>query len=506
MRWQTLQRLTWNGSRGLEGIFWESHEQSACSTCNSVLETSPEAATAETTAQRAPRCARCGSDPAAHAASSDYRLMLHMGQKHSGQRLLSESIGQLRHLDRGACVVCGAVRSRRCNRCSFCNSRTPLWELRVGDTFQDRQQPGHQDVARGSTSSDQQLLQSSQPEPPGEPLDDSPLPNCPIRNIVLTDRDKQLLSELRRASAVALPRCVVSRHATAWAESLEGGMSGHQSWALLCRYRCRLLLAEIPEGIDRNSELKQRLKRWESVQINALIGLVLGQQNSRPLRRTTGRSAAADGRTAWEASLCLDSPRIHQQSHEGIGRRCCAGFSAPPQELDHSPHSAELEHWNSTHQRGVCRGGPDRRGRRAIETGAERDEGAGTEQNRHRFAASRQTVAHECPGPTSARQEHLDAGAGQRRRLFRGLDILTIKWATGDLPEECRFLLNTQLMFLMKEKTRPRRRPDLLSQADDRDDMDFSAPRISRLSAPQLQAQLSRVADQTRLRRLKDTL
>ena len=70
----------------------------------------------------------------------------------------------------------------------------------------------------------------------------SPLPNCPIRNIVLTDRDKHLLSELRRASAMALPRCVVSRYATAWAESLEGAMSGHQSWVLLCRYRCRLLL------------------------------------------------------------------------------------------------------------------------------------------------------------------------------------------------------------------------------------------------------------------------
>ena len=61
------------------------------------------------------------------------------------------------------------------------------------------------------------------------------------------------------------------------------------------------------------------------------------------------------------------------------------------------------------------------------------------------------------PGPTGERQEHLDAivsfaGARQRRRLFRGLDILTIKWATGDVPEECRFLLKTQLMFLKKEK------------------------------------------------------
>ena len=61
------------------------------------------------------------------------------------------------------------------------------------------------------------------------------------------------------------------------------------------------------------------------------------------------------------------------------------------------------------------------------------------------------------PGPTSERQEHLDAivsfaGAGQRRRLFPGLDILTLKRATGDLPEECRFFPNTQLMFLKKEK------------------------------------------------------
>ena len=56
-----------------------------------------------------------------------------------------------------------------------------------------------------------------------------------------TERDKQLLAELRRASAMALPRCVVSRHATPFAESFEGAMSGHQSWAHLCRNRCRLL-------------------------------------------------------------------------------------------------------------------------------------------------------------------------------------------------------------------------------------------------------------------------
>ena len=48
--------------------------------------------------------------------------------------------------------------------------------------------------------------------------------------------------------------------------------------------------------------------------------------------------------------------------------------------------------------------------------------------------------------------------------------------------------------------------PGSASQDDDGDDTDFSAPRKSRLGAPQLQAQLSRQTDRTRLRRLKNTL
>ena len=172
--------------------------------------------------------------------------------------------------------------------------------------------------------------------------------------------------ELRWASAMALPRCAVSRYATAWEESLEGAVSGHQSWALLCRYRCRTLLAEIPKGVDRNYEMKHRLQLWESGQLSVLIGKDLGQQNSGPLR-----SAAADRRTAREASLCLDSPR-------------------------HSPHPTEPRHRNSSQQCGVRRHGANRLAWRALQTGAERDEEAGTEQNRHRFVAPRQIVANEC--------------------------------------------------------------------------------------------------------------
>ena len=38
--------------------------------------------------------------------------------------------------------------------------------------------------------------------------------------------------------------------------------------------------------------------------------------------------------------------------------------------------------------------------------------------------------------------------------MFRVFDILTVQWAAGDLPEDCRFFLGTQLMFLKKEPTK----------------------------------------------------
>ena len=48
--------------------------------------------------------------------------------------------------------------------------------------------------------------------------------------------------------------------------------------------------------------------------------------------------------------------------------------------------------------------------------------------------------------------------------------------------------------------------PGSASQEEDSDDMDFSAPRKSRINTPQLQAQLSRLTDRTRLRHMRDTL
>ena len=229
--------------------------------------------------------------------------------------------------------------------------------------------------------------------PPGEPLGVSPLPNRPIRDIALTKQNKQLLTELRRASVMPLPRCVVSRYATAWAESLEGAMSGHQSWALLCRCRCRLFLAErYPQELGAEttaSSVGNGANQRSDLQGPGSAEFWTASQNSK-------ECAVTDRRTAREGSVRFGSAWIHRQSHEVIGRWCCAGLGGLSQELDHSPHSAEFGHWNSSHQCGVCRGGPNRLGRGAMQAGAERDDGAGTEHNKHRFVAACQTVAIEC--------------------------------------------------------------------------------------------------------------
>ena len=43
------------------------------------------------------------------------------------------------------CVLCDTIRSRRCTRCSHCRTDAPTRDIMVGDVFQDRRQPGHQE-------------------------------------------------------------------------------------------------------------------------------------------------------------------------------------------------------------------------------------------------------------------------------------------------------------------------------------------------------------------------
>ena len=102
------------------------------------------------------------------------------------------------------------IRSRRGNRCNHCRAGSLTRDLVIGDSGPTRHSPPV----------------GSQPVPPGEQLDESPIPISPIRDIVITKGDVQLLGDFHRATAMATPRSIVSRCATAWTECFEEALDG----------------------------------------------------------------------------------------------------------------------------------------------------------------------------------------------------------------------------------------------------------------------------------------
>jgi hypothetical protein len=83
---------------------------------------------------------------------------------------------------------------------------------------------------------------------------------------------------LKRSTLVRVPGAVAARIGSSWAESLEGCLQGDNDWAFLARYRCRVLLAQVANGVDRNSELKRRLRLWEVGDFDELFARIRGQQ------------------------------------------------------------------------------------------------------------------------------------------------------------------------------------------------------------------------------------
>ena len=169
--------------------------------------------------------------------------------------------------------------------------------------------------------------------------------------------------------------------------------------------------------------------------------MVLGQENSLPLRRTTGRT--------------------QRQTDEQRGKRACAptargSISKAMKRLVGGAAQGSADsrrNWTTALI-------PQRSGIGTHPTSAECVEAARIAWGGGRYKLARSAMREQgrsktgipslphvklsplsAPGPAGERQEHLDAtvsfaGSGHRRRLFRGLNFLTIKWATGDLPED----------------------------------------------------------------------
>ena len=95
--------------------------------------------------------------------------------------------------------------------------------------------------------------------------------------------------ELSDSAAIAVPRCMVQ---------LEGGVSGHQCLAGLCRCHCRLLQTEIPEGIRQNRGFEPVGAVSGSSRNSELVGTIRGHRG--PLRQENLNHAATNRRKVWE--------------------------------------------------------------------------------------------------------------------------------------------------------------------------------------------------------------
>ena len=143
----------------------------------------------------------------------------------------------------------------------------------------------------------------------------------------------------------------MSRCTPAWAESLDGALNGHQSCAMMCRYRCRLLLAEVPKSLDRNAKLERRRQPWEAGEVH--IARILGQQHKgqQHTEKKITRSQTEEQR--GKKSSCPHSQGINQQSHERTRGRSSSGHSRTWETLNHSPYFPKLGPMHTPHRRGA---------------------------------------------------------------------------------------------------------------------------------------------------------
>ena len=185
-------------------------------------------------------------------------------------------------------------------------------------------------------------------------------------------------------------------------------------------------------------------------QISDLISKILGQQNSGPRRRTARGTQPQTDEQRGNRTCALTARGSISEAMKGLVGGAAQGFAACrrnwtaaliPRSSGTGTHPTSAE--SAEAERKAWRGGSCKPAR-----SAKREQG--------RSSTGIASLPHvklspmSALGPICERQEHLDAvvsfaGCDQRRRLFRGFDILTIKWANGRLAGRVP-------MFLKKEK------------------------------------------------------
>ena len=245
---------------------------------------------------------------------------------------------------------------------------------------------------------------------------------------------------------------------------MRGSLAGNADWAFLTRFRSRLLLAPVPEGLDRNTELKKHLTHWENGRFDDLVAHVAGQQAS-PTQRgvRAGHSQGAQSQTEEKLGKKARQQVASQavsKAMKGLVGGVAAGTAQEREQwaadlIPRSGHSAPGGPFTTPDEAEAARRPAWGAGDVAAARAEMRE--AGRKPGSLPGIPWTHLAPLSAPGPSGDRQEHLDdclagAGVSHRRRLVRCLDDLTVAWATNTLPPVCRWMLNTQALFLVKEK------------------------------------------------------
>ena len=169
-----------------------------------------------------------------------------------------------------------------------------------------------------------------------------------------------------------------------------------------------------------------------------------GSKSAGSLRRPAKEGEATDRRIARETSVRFDSPRIHQQSHEGTqGSTDCRGnriTTLIPQSSGIGTHHSSAECTEAA--RIVCGSGRYKLARNAMRWQGRTRTGNASLPHVKLSPMSAPGSYWQTAGTTWMPSSLLQEPA-RGDICFGSSTFSQSTGATGDLPEECRFLLNT---------------------------------------------------------------
>ena len=172
-----------------------------------------------------------------------------------------------------------------------------------------------------------------------------------------------------------------------------------------------------------------------------------GSAAHRATLRGNEEDATSDRRAATKnAPVLTTRGSIDQQSHERAGGTSCEGHGRAQEAVDHSSDSQKLRQRFASHRNRSNPGSACSVERRQVQRSPKCYERPRPLQTEGSVASARQTGAHECA--------YAHGCCSGRFCLCWAEETKSSVFSTciGYRPEECRFLLNTQLMFLKKEE------------------------------------------------------